>query len=76
MPSKLKPAKKPYSGASFSMPDAQAARAELEAKGDSNEANIQKMLSAAAERLKDKTKALAVKVGTRRGVKWSFTLGS
>ena len=53
-------------GPSFRMLDAQAARAELEAKGDPKEANIQKMLSAAAERLKDKTKALAVKVGARR----------
>ncbi|MGA8308787.1 MAG: hypothetical protein WB755_02070 [Terriglobales bacterium] len=76
MPSKLKAAKKPYSGPSFRMLDAQAARAELEAKGDPKEANIQKKLSAAAERIKDKTKAPAVKVGARRGVKWPFTLVS
>ena len=69
MPSKLKAAKKPYSSPSFNMLDAQAAQAELEAKGDPKEANIRKMLSAATERLKDKTKAPAVKVGGQRGVK-------
>jgi hypothetical protein len=70
MPSKLEAAEKPCSGPSFSMLDAQAAQAELEAKGDPKEANIRKLLSAAGERFKDKTKALAVKVGARRGVKW------
>jgi hypothetical protein len=41
----LKPAKRPYVPPSFEMLDDSAAKAELEAKGDSKDANIRKMLS-------------------------------
>ena len=45
MPSNPKSAKTPYSGPSFRIFDARAAQAELKAKGDRKDPNVQKMLS-------------------------------
>ena len=50
----LKPAKKPYSLPSFEMLNASAAKAELEAKGDSKDANVRQMLSLIDGKLKKK----------------------
>ena len=44
MPRKPKATKKSYSAPSFRMFDARAAQAELTAKGDPKDANVQKML--------------------------------
>ena len=69
MASKRNAAKKPYTPPSFKELDANAARAELEAKGIPKVPGVKKMLSAIDEKLKDKTKAQAGKIGAQRRVK-------
>ncbi len=70
MASKRNASKRPYTPPSFKELNANEARAELEATGIPEDPGVEKMLSATDERLKEKTKAPARKVGARRaGVK-------
>ena len=69
MPRKPKASKKPYCAPSARMLDANAARAELEAKGMPEDPGAEKMLSAPDEKLKEKTKARLEKSVHSAGVK-------